>query len=223
MHHTISIRRVMPAVALVVALFAGRPAVAQVSISVGPHVSTLGVGLSGEVRLLRLVGVSAEYNFAPLSTFEREGFSNRFVVEPTLGGGMILVMLHPGGGKFAIGGGLMQGGLAADGTISLDSGSGATFDINGSSYSAAQVGSLIGEFEYGSTQPAFALGVTGRGFNLLLGAALATPELDARATGPIASDPSFRADLDAELQDARDDLEQIPVYPYVRLGWHFGF
>lgn len=220
-------KRYLLAAAVAAALLSTAPlartAEAQISISVGPQVSTLGIGVSGEVRLLGALGISAEYNFAPINSVERLGFGNSIIFDPTLGGGMLLVMLHPGGGKFAFGGGLMQGGLSIDGVAALDPSSGSTMEFNGRSYSAADIGTFNANLEYGSTQPAAVMGYSGKGFNFLIGAALAKPTLDAFATGPIGDDPTFKADLDAELQDVRDDLDLIPVYPYVRLGWQFGF
>lgn len=200
-----------------------RTATAQISIALGPQISSLGFGVSGEVRVLSAIGISAEYNFTPASTIERQGFGNQLQFDPTVGGGMLLVMLHPGGGKFALGGGLMQGGIAVDGEAALDPASNSTMDFNGRSYAASDIGTFNANLEYGSFQPAAVLGISGKGFNFLIGAALAKPTLDAYATGPIGSNATFKADVDAELQDVRDDLDKIPVLPYLRLGWQFGF
>ena len=210
-------------VLLTLLTLAVRPAVAQVSFSVGPHVSTLGVGISGEVRVTPLIGVSAEYNFFPVSNFERSGFNSEFLIEPTIGGAMVLVMLHPGGGRFGIGAGLLQGGASADATMALDPNASAEIEIGDGAYSASQVGTLLGAFEFGKTQPAFALGWLGGGLNFVLGAAIATPTLTLDATGPLANDPTFRADLDREISDFDDWASKVPVYPYIRLGWQFGF
>lgn len=211
------------AILLALAFVAVRPVVAQVTFSVGPHISTLGIGLSGEVRVTPLVGVSAEYNFFPVNDLERNGFNSQFLIEPTLGGAMALVMLHPGGGRFGIGAGMMQGGLNADATMALDPNASAEIELGDGSYPASGVGSLLGTFEFGKTQPAFVLGWIGGGFNFVLGAALAKPTMTLVATGPLADDPAFKADLDAEIADIEDKLKLVPVYPYIRLGWQFGF
>jgi hypothetical protein len=134
-----------------------------------------------------------------------------------------MLTFHPTGGKFAIGGGLMTGGVNADALLSLDPNSSATIALGNGEYDASQVGNLVGKFEYGSIQPSFMLGMIGRGFNFALGAALATPELTLEATGPLKNNAAFQADLDREIADFDDAAGQVPVYPYLRLGWQFSF
>lgn len=199
------------------------PALSQVSFSIGPQISTLGLGVSGEIRLMRIVGISAEHNFTPISTISRSGFNSTFSVEPELGGSMVMIMLHPTGGKFALGAGIMAGGLTAEGIMALDPNAGAEISLGDGSYPASQIGALVGSLEYGKTQPAFLLGWAGRGFNFLIGAAIATPTATIEATGALKNNPTFTADLDREVSDLEDNLKLVPVYPYIRLGWHLGF
>lgn len=196
----------------------------RMSYSAGPQITTLGVGVSASARFTDLVGVSVGYNLFPLQSTEKEGFGNSIAIEPALQGGLFLVTLHPTGGKFAIGGGIQAGGMSADALLSLDPNSGAVIELGSHEYPASGVGDLIGTFEYGSSvQPSFLIGWVGPGFNLALGASLATPTLELQATGPLKNDAQFQADLKMEIEEFDDTAGQVPVYPYFSLGWQFSF
>ena len=215
--------------ALAVALFMTVPASAQtpgsapLTFSVGPQVSTLGFGIGASARLSGLFGISAEYNLIPLSDIERNGFDNRILIEPALQGGLLMVTIHPTGRKLTLAGGVQLGGANANMMLALAPGSNATVDIGEGTYPADQIGTLNGSVTYGSTvQPTFLIGWTGKGLNLAVGAALATPEVELSATGPLNSDANFRADVQREIDSFDDAAGDIPVFPYVRLGWQFG-
>ena len=194
------------------------------SFEVGPQITTLGVGVSASARLTGKIGLSAGYNLFPFSSTEKAAFDNSVVVEPALQGGLLMLTFHPTGGRFAIGAGAQLGGASADAVISLDPSGGATISLGNGEYTAAEIGDLLGTFEYGSAfQPSAMIGWVGRGLNFVVGASLATPELTLEATGPIKSDPGFQADLKLETKEFDDKAGSVPVYPYVRLGWQFGF
>ena len=38
-----------------------------------------------------------------------------------------------------------------------------------------------------------------------------------------ASRPEVRASLEEERQNIEDQIREVPVLPYLRLGWQFGF
>ncbi len=216
--------------AFVAVLFASASVFAPVSsaqlvdISVGPQVTTLGVGVSASARVAGHIGVSLEYNLFPLSKTEKSGFNNSLLIEPSLQGGKFMATFHPSGGKFTLGAGILAGGLNADVVMALDPQSDATIELGNGEYSAAGVGNLSGSLEYGSSvQPSVMLGWTGPGLNFAIGAALATPALTLEASGPLKNDPGFKADLDLEIQDFDDAVGSVPVFPYLRLGWQFSF
>ncbi|MFT4604779.1 MAG: hypothetical protein ACI9W4_001516 [Rhodothermales bacterium] len=195
-----------------------------ISFSVGPQVSTLGVGVSASARLTPKLGFSAEYSLFPFSSTEKSAFDNSVLLEPSLQGGLVMVTFHPSGGKFAIGAGLQTGGASADALISLDPAGQATIALGNNEYTAAQIGNLVGTFEYGTAvQPAAMIGWIGGGFNFAVGASMATPELTLEASGPIKSDAGFQADLALETADFDDSVGSVPVYPYLRIGWQFSF
>lgn len=197
-------------------------AVPGIRVAVGPQVTTLGVGVGASVRFARLFGVSAEYHLTPgIPDYDRSGFGHTLTFDNAISGGMLLATLHPTGGAFAIGAGLLFGGVTSDGLLDLDPSGGASIDLNDRTYPVSQVGNLTSDFEFGGVLPVLVIGRMGSGLNIALGAALGKPSLVLEADGPAASDPTFRRDLDAEIEDIQEDLDKIPVYPYLRIGWRF--
>ncbi len=66
------------------------------------------------------------------------------------------------------------------------------------------------------------VGWRGEGFNFGLGIALVkNPEIDLRATGPLADDPLLQSEIDREMEDIRDELK-LSVLPIFRFGYQFG-
>jgi hypothetical protein len=91
-------------------------------------------------------------------------------------------------------------------------------------YTPEEVGNLTGTVVTHDVSPYLGIGygnpVSGRvGFFFDLGVAFhGNPRASASADRPVASDPDFQRDLDAEVQDIQDDLENIIVYPVLSLG-----
>ncbi|MDA0378568.1 MAG: hypothetical protein O3C45_08595 [Bacteroidetes bacterium] len=208
--------------AIALAFAASAPASAQSKLSVGPQVSTMGVGLGLSYRATDRIGLSAEYNFFPLEEVnETDDLGTTLSYDPALQGGLVLLTLHPFGGKFALAGGIQIGGASADGNLEFSTGD--LFELGDGEYSTDQLESLTAKFTYGDMKPTIMMGWMGKGFNFAFGVSIGSPELEMEATGLIASIPQFQADLDREVQKFNDDAGEIPVYPHLRLGWQFGF
>ncbi len=198
------------------------PATAQTTVSLGPQLSTMGFGLGLSVRPSDRIGVSAEYNFYPLADLEEsDDLGSTITYDPDIQGGLIMVTLHPFGGKFALGGGIQIGGASATGE--LEFGAGDVIELDGVDYPVDQLESFVAEFEYGNMKPAVMMGWMGKGFNFSFGVSIGSPEITIDTSGPIANLPEFQRDLEIELASINDDLSEIPVYPQIRLGWQFGF
>lgn len=193
-----------------------------IQVSIGPQVSTLGLGAGASARFARMFGASVEYNYAlGVPGYEKHGFDNTLMLDNRVQGGMIMAMFHPTGGSFAIGLGLLFGGATSEGELNLDPSDGTTIDLGDRTYSVAQVGKLTGDVDYSGVAPVFAIGMMGSGLNLALGAALGKPTLDVSASGPLSSNTTFQSDLDMEVDEITDVLDKVPVYPYLRIGWRF--
>ncbi len=199
------------------------PDLPGIQVSVGPQVSTLGIGAGASVRFARMFGASVEYHFTPaFPDIEESGTNNRLTADVSVHGGTLMATWHPTGGSFAVGAGLFFGGANADITLDLDPNGTTTVDLGDHSYDAADVGTVSGEIDYSGVRPVFALGLMGTGLNVVLGAAIVGPDASLSADGALSTDPEFRRDLDLEIEDLNDDLSKVPVYPYVRIGWRFG-
>lgn len=195
------------------------PANAQRKIALGPQVTTMGFGLGLTVRPTDRVGLLAEYSYYPIADITDDDLGTTLRYDPDLQGGLLMVTLHPFGGKFGLGAGIQIGGASAKGELEFSPGD--VLDIGDSEYTVDQIESFTADFKYGDMKPAFMVGWMGRGFNFSVGVAMASPELELEATGLIAQIPEFQADLQAEEDAFNDDAGSIPVYPLLRLGWQF--
>ncbi len=107
-----------------------------------------------------------------------------------------------------------------------------TYTFNNVSYTAQQVGTLTGKAELGSSVAPY----VGVGFGNSCGQSkrwsfiadfgvmfTGSPELTLNAYGPVASDATFRANLEAERRKAQDDVNTVSVYPVIALGVSYRF
>ena len=196
------------------------PAGAQmVGTYIGPQVSSLGVGASAQVKLLQF-SLSGEFGIIPVDRVNLSSDGIEYGIQTDLGGGLVLLNFHPGVLGLTLGGGVMIGGYNAYGNANdlVD-----LVEIGEGQYNASDIGSLEGRFDFGGPAPAFMIGRRSGGLNIGLGVALTgTPKIGLTATGPIAADSQFMADLDSEIHAAQAELNNIPVMPLVRIGWQFG-
>ena len=188
--------------------------------SLGPQLSTLGVGAAGAYRLSPRFSVSAEAGVLPAVPIETTVDGIAYDGDGRGGGGVLLVNLHPGGGSFSVGAGLFVGGYGLKGTARPDG----PIEIGGETYQPDEVGRVEGDFSVRGPVPVLVLGWRGAGFNLGVGV---TPghadHVALEAFGPAASRQDVQESVARERQDIKDQLRDIPVIPYLRLGWQFGF
>ncbi|MDP6780108.1 MAG: hypothetical protein QGI83_25360 [Candidatus Latescibacteria bacterium] len=103
----------------------------------------------------------------------------------------------------------------------------ASYDIGGTTYTATDVGTIHGAVDFKSFAPYVGIGwgnaAGGRwGIAFDLGLALqGSPQVDLSATGPIASDAQFLAELRQEESQVQDDISGFKYYPVVSLGLSF--
>ncbi len=126
---------------------------------------------------------------------------------------------------FRVSAGIMSNGNE----IALASRPTSTFEIGGTTYTAADVGQLSGGVDFDDIAPYLGIGFDFRlmntlGLSLDLGALYqGSPQASLLASGPIALDPGFQADLAQELDDLQDDLDSYKLYPVLSLGLSFNF
>ncbi len=155
--------------------------------------------------------------------FEFGGMDYDFTVK--LGGANAFLAWHPFTGRFHVSGGL----TSVRGPWSLKGASVSSYTINGTRYPAREVGALSGEIRFGNAvAPAILLGWgnpvrPGKrlGFVFDLGLAyVGKQDFVLRASGPLASDPSFQADLAAEERGQSGDHS---FWPVAKIGVSYQF
>jgi hypothetical protein len=199
------------------------PAEAQIGpqIGVAGHVGTLGIGLDAAVSLNSRVGVRVGANFFP-TDFDATASQVSYTVDlpsPQFTGMVDLYLAGP----FRLSGGVL---LSSD-NIALEGGALGTVDIGGVTYPGSDVGTLRGVIVTRKVSSYLGLGIGNPaaskfGFFLDIGAGFhGTPAFGLTADGPLATDPTFMASLEAERQEIEDDLSQLKVYPVISIGMSF--
>ena len=126
----------------------------------------------------------------------------------------------------------LSGGVVVnDNTYKVDATGSANYDVNGVTYSAAQVGTLSGKVEFNKVAPYAGLG-WGNPFLAQGHWSLAvdigafyqgSPDVKLDASGPIASNPAFQANLDAERANLEDKGDKFRFYPVAMVAVTYRF
>ena len=97
------------------------------------------------------------------------------------------------------------------------------------SNSVIEPSTLEGKAEFDSIAPYIGVGLDFRiantlGLSMDLGVlSQGSPSISTSATGPIASDPAFQSDLEAERQELENELDDYDLYPVLSIGLNFNF
>lgn len=209
-----------------VALFASLavPAAADDDFWIGAKAGTLGLGLEATWRPVPYLDVRAGFNTFSYDD-ERSEAGVDYDVELDLSSfyatANLRVPLSPFRGTV----GIFSNGNEAN-LVSRDS---TTFDIGGQTFTAADVGTLRGDVGFESVAPYAGVGLDFRfldrvGLHFDVGVLFqGTPELTLVADGPIASDPLFQAELEAERAELQEELDDFEFYPVVSVGLSVNF
>jgi hypothetical protein len=184
-----------------------------------------GIGVTLGRSLRDQVGVRVSGNFFTYGrTFEETDVTYDGTIKLNTIGGFL--DFHPGGSAFRLTGGIVVNNNRVEGTAVPED----TYTLNGTTYSASEVGTLSGVGDLGdrSVAPYAGLGFGrshggGRVFVTFdLGVMFqGLPQVSLSANGSLASDPAFQADLAAEESEINDELEQAwfsRYYPVVAIG-----
>jgi len=198
------------------------PAVARAdlfsSLSYGVQVSTIGDGITLEKPLLYNFSARITTGYASTSQqFSYDG--NPYVATAKYNNVALIADFRPSGRRYRISGGLVFGN---DRTDLLARDAGATIRVGNGLYPVTGTGTVTGRLAF--NRPSVYAGVgtgTGlvRGLTLALdaGVLLRNGSATTNATGPLASDPAFRADLGRLQSEFRTRV----VVPVLSLGVTF--
>jgi hypothetical protein len=104
-----------------------------------------------------------------------------------------------------------------------------TFNIGGTTYTSAEVGTLQSTTSFSSTSPYVGIGydfsIAGKvGLNLDLGLLWqGEPGVTLTADGLLANDPTFLSALEAERLELEDEMKDLKAWPVISLGFVYNF
>lgn len=182
------------------------------------------LGLGGEVNyaLNPMFTVGLGLNTFTLNMTQNNS-DNEFDVEFKLQTFALLGNYHPFEGVFLLTGGLMLNGNK----LSMTAKPTGIYDIGGTTYTAAQVGTLKSTVDFNPIAPYLGLGwgkSAGSGFGVTFDMGIlfqGAPKFDMSASGLIANDPTFIAKLKQEEADAADGMKGFTMFPVISLGLNY--
>jgi hypothetical protein len=189
-----------------------------------------GLGAEIGVGLGSMVGLRANLLGGSISRDEvRSGV--RYEGTLKLGNGSLLMDVHPFAGAFRLSAGAVFNNNRLDANGRADGGS---IDINGVSYPSDAVGSLQAAVRWDRTNPYLGLGwgaappsSAGFFFSADLGAFYMRPTATLTGTCgtalPAAACTQLQADIRAEEQQFRDDVNKYKLYPVLSIGVGYRF
>lgn len=198
-----------------------------VDMSVGVRVGTLGVGVEANKLITSHVGARVGFNvFSKNTTREEDDIT--FDAKVKLHSFTALLDLYPSArGSFHLTGGIITNPLEFTG-VGVPNGSG--YEIDGTTYTAAQVGNLNASGEFPSVLPYVGLGFgtpanskKGVKFVFDIGAGIGQPTLNLKATNPM-NNAQLAAHVENQRVKTQEDIRKyLKVYPSVTLGLAFAF
>lgn len=200
---------------------------------VGITAGTLGVGPEVSYRLSEHIGIRGNVTLLSVSgDINSDGITYESKIKLQSGG--VMLDAYPLGGGFRVSGGLRVNGNKASGLASPNSDT--SYTINGTTYSAADIGNLRAETDIKNLAPALTLGYGGGLSNglvfgieagaLFQGSVKIKPlTLTGACAGssPPATCATVVADLDAERRSVNDDIDRYKVYPVLQLSVGYRF
>lgn len=190
------------------------------------HVSTLGLGAEFNYTINSYFTARVDfnrYNYSYTGTKEQVQYD----FDLHLKSYSAMLDWHPFAGTFRVSAGYFsnKNDIAA---LATPQGS---YTINGTSYTAAQVGVLSGAITFNASVPYLGIGwstlgteSTGLGVEFDIGALFqGSPKVQLSATGAAASNAQFQSDLAAEQTKLQGDLNSFKTYPVVSLGLAYRF
>ena len=215
------ISRISTGFAMLALLMSGN---ALADFGVGFKAGTLGLGVEGRYQPLPTLDVRVGAN-----VYDYDDTSSRAGVEydSTLN---LETFYATANLSFPLSPLRLTAGLFSNGNeVTMTSVDSATFDIGGTTYTAADVGSLSSTTSFGSTSPYVGIGydfeLFGKvGLNFDLGLLWqGEPEVSLVADGLLASDPTFQSSLEAERLQLEDDISDYKAWPVISLAFVYNF
>lgn len=197
--------------------------------AIGVHTGLMGPGLDVTMPIVsQKISARLGFNYLNYSTDGSESGVD-YDVDLNLHNAFALVDYYPFGGTFR----LTAGSYYNDNSVDLKgrANSGNTFNIGSATFTGAQVGTLSGKVDFNTLSPYFGIGIgnpVGAGsrftFTVDIGAIYqGSPNASLSASGPIASNSIFQAELAREVSDLESSIDKYKFYPLVQVGLNYRF
>ena len=212
--------------AIIITIATVLPATGQVKWSIGPELTSTGVGIGFTAKVTPQFGFSAEATTVGslanqlLETYGDDAldFDGDITTDISVSGLILVGSFYPFGRTFSIDAGMFWGGYNF--VIAVTPSEGVEF--GGTTYTPEELGLVELEANIGGPSPILMFGWHGRGLNLSVGAYVNNLTYELSVDGLIANDPTFEQDLQAEIDTQSEDFSSFPVVPFFRLGFQFG-
>tara|TARA_R110002049_G_scaffold64646_4_gene170311 strand:+ start:1854 stop:2531 length:678 start_codon:yes stop_codon:yes gene_type:complete len=197
-------------------------------VSVGAIAGTTGFGGDVSWRFHKNLALTGRYTDGlDFDTdFEEDGVD--YDAEFGMKAASLKVDYFPFGGRFFISAGAMMPEIEANVTGTPQDGT--NYELNGTNYSAAQIGSVVGTATVAdSTQPYVGMGwrsshETGFGFFSEFGVVATNVDVSLSTTNGFENlDPRLQEDIRAEEASLKDDIDKLPVFPVALIGISYTF
>ncbi|MFK8014537.1 MAG: hypothetical protein AB8G17_03695 [Gammaproteobacteria bacterium] len=210
--------------ALVVASIVTMSAHADDDLWFGVRAGTLGLGLEATWRAVPFLDFRAGLNGF---SFDQDGseagvdYDGDIDLQSFYLTGNLRVPLSP----FRFTAGVFRNGNEIN-LVSRDS---STFQIGGSTFTGAQVGTLRADADFDTIAPYAGVGADFRvfdtfGLNVDLGVLMqGSPALTVTADGLLADDPTFQSELEVERMELQEEIDDFDLYPVLSLGFSWNF
>ena len=195
--------------------------------ALGIKASTLGAGAEGIVGILPALNLRAGANALSVD-FDINTSDIDYDVDADLLSFPIMLDWYPfkkSGFRFS------AGALINKNESDLEASSQSSYTLDGTTYTAAQLGTLNGKVDFNEVAPYVGIGwgnALGKdkrwSFTCDFGVVFqGKANIDLSVTGPIASDPTFQTNLAQEKRELEDELENYQYYPLIALGITYKF
>lgn len=210
--------------ALALTLLMSTSALADLNLGVGVKAGTLGIGIEGVWQPLPYmdvrVGANA-YDYNDDGSQAGVNYDAELNLETFYATANLRFPLSP----FRVTGGVYSNGNE----INMVSANSTSFDIGGSTFTPADVGTLRSTTSFASTSPYLGIGydfsVFGKvGLNLDFGVLWqGEPDVTLTSDGLLAADPTFLASLETERLELEDEVSDYKAWPVITLGFVYNF
>ncbi len=196
-------------------------------IAAAMKIGTLGPGLEATVGIAEWINLRAGGHYVRV---KHSGSVKdvEYDVDVKLASVPLLLDIHPFRNEFRITGGALYNRNMGD----LDSRPNKEVTIGDHKYPPELIGELSGAVRFRNWAPYVGLGYGNAvldadktwGFVFDLGIMIqGSPEVDLEASGPLADNPVFRADLQKERDEIQDDADVFRIYPVLAFGISYQF